>query len=115
MKCKICGHEILDTDTICSGCDTDVEELKKNDNIIYGTKPVEIPESEVPDVEKKEETVENNVEETVDMNSVVVDDNKESTNNIEVPIETPIVGNLSSEIMLFLFLYTLAISNKLTS
>ncbi len=35
MKCKFCGYDISDTDTLCPGCDKDVAELKKSGNIIY--------------------------------------------------------------------------------
>ncbi len=35
MKCKFCGHDISDTDTLCPGCDKDVETLKNEGNVIY--------------------------------------------------------------------------------
>ena len=31
MKCKFCGHDISDTDTLCPGCDKDVKELKNGE------------------------------------------------------------------------------------
>lgn len=80
MKCKICGHEISETDTVCPGCDTSVEELKQNNNIMSNegenvtvapaAEPVVEPvvesteNTEVPVAETTEAPVENGVTET---------------------------------------------------
>ena len=41
MKCKFCGHDISDTDTLCPGCDKDVKELKNGGFIIYEENNIE--------------------------------------------------------------------------
>ena len=45
MKCKFCGYEINETDTICPGCDRLVEDLIVNDNVSGNStlEPIFIP------------------------------------------------------------------------
>ena len=82
MKCKICGHEISETDTICPGCDTSVEDLKQNNNIMSNV------EENV--VEKANETVANTSVESVET----------PVETAETPVETPsteTVGDTTEE------------------
>ena len=89
MKCKICGHEISETDTVCPGCDTSIEELKQNNNIMSneGVAPVA---SESVASEPVVTNVETPVAETPVVETPVVETPVENTTVETVPAETPV-------------------------
>ena len=84
MKCKICGHEISETDTVCPGCDTSIEELKQNNNIM-SNEGVALVASESAASEPVVTNVETPVAETP-----VVETPVENTTVETVPAETPV-------------------------
>lgn len=106
MKCKICGHEISETDTICPGCDASVEELKQNNNIMSNegenvtvapaAEPVVEPvvesteNTEVPVAETTEAPVENGVTEAP---AVETETPVETTETVETPSTEPVGEN----------------------
>ena len=87
MKCKICGYELSETDIKCPGCDTSVEELKQNNNIMSNesdlekTIPIEIPSTEVPASDPVEEKVAEPV------NQPATENVGESEPAVEAPVE----------------------------
>nr|MBP3258396.1 hypothetical protein [Bacilli bacterium] len=83
MKCKFCGYDISDTDTLCPGCNKDVAELKKSGNVIY---------TEEPEAEILATPVEDEVKETLDTPQVPeVKDEPISKETVEEVVEPVVI------------------------
>ena len=79
MKCKICGYDITKDDKICPGCDTDIQTLIDDDNIIYNE---DYEETLTIDKYKKEDD-----EDLVVDNSFVYEGGIPGLNKVEEKVE----------------------------